>query len=257
MPEKDRACIAGFVSRDGHARGELREWDSEFFGIRIGSVSATALTTAGADEVDRWANAHGVRCLYLFADATDAATRNEAEARGYQLMDTRVTYAAPTGRTSNRHQPADAGTARVAAAADLPALKAIARASHENTRFYRDPRFGRDRCAALYERWIERSCDAWADRVFVVGGVGDPLGYATIHGGVLGLVAVRADMRRRGVGYALLSAISTWLAEAGTPTFRALTQHDNQASRRMLEGMGGQLDSITVAYHRWSDSADI
>src|SRR5213079_3218991 len=84
---------------------------------------------------------------------------------------------------------------RLATEADIPALRAIARESHTDSRFYHDPRFGCDRAAALFETWIEKSCRGWADRVWVADADGAPAGYVTIHregndAGRIGLLAV-------------------------------------------------------------------
>ena len=47
------------------------------------------------------------------------------------------------------------------------ALRAIARASHGDTRFYADPHFPDERCDDLYDTWIRRSLEGWADAVLV------------------------------------------------------------------------------------------
>jgi GNAT superfamily N-acetyltransferase len=230
-------------------------WDSEFFGLSMAAVNGARLTDERADAIDRWAAAEGARCLFFFADPADAQTIRVAERRGYALTDVRMTYACPL-REWTPVLPASAlSGVRLATEADLPALKAIARTAHRNTRFYRDGRFPHDRCDALYELWIERSCAGWADRVFVVGAEGDPLGYVTVHRepGDLRLVAVRPDAWGQGLGRVLYQAAIAWLAESGAESAHSPTQVFNLPAQRLFQSVNLRLSSVAFIYHRWLD----
>jgi GNAT superfamily N-acetyltransferase len=125
--------------------------------------------------------------------------------------------------------------------------------SHRNTRFYTDPHFGADRSDAMYEHWIERSCEGAAE-VFVAGPEGDPTGYLTVHAeGTVGLMAVRPELRHQGWGQALLLGALAWLEgrQVSRASFR--TQSTNAAARRMCLGRGGRLASTELAFHKWLD----
>ncbi len=234
----------------------LLDWDSEFFGVSIGAVNGPHLTEEHAAAIDRWAAARGVRCLYFFADPRDDATIRLAQQRGYGLTDVRMMYTCPMREWKPALPDSQLRTVRPATAADLPALKAMARVAHRNTRFYRDPHFSRERCDALYERWIERSCQGWADHVLVSGPEGDPVGYVTIHRdpGELRLVAVRPDVRRQGVARVLYEAAMLWLANSGVEIVRSPTQAFNVGAQRLFQQVNLRVTSVTFIYHRWFDA---
>jgi GNAT superfamily N-acetyltransferase len=228
-------------------------WDSDFFGFGIAAVNGAQLTRERAEAVDRWAAARRVRCLYFFADPNDEHTIRVAEERGYALVDIRMTYGSRLRQWRSSLPESSIREVRRATEADLPAMKALARTAHRNTRFYRDVHFSHRRCDDLYERWIERSFEGWADRVFVAGPEGSPTGYVTVHRepGDLRLVAVREDARGLGVGKVLYQAALTWLADEGVDTARSPTQVFNIAAQRLFQSVNLQLTSVSFIYHRW------
>ena len=229
---------------------ELLPWDTDFWGIRIARVDGDAMTAEGAAALEEWAAANDVACLYFLA-GEDEATPRIAEDAGYRLTDVRVAL---------RRAPAAVetdGRVRAFAAADLPALRAIARTSHGATRFYADPRFPRARCDDLYDVWITRSAEGWADAVFVADHEGRPAGYLTVHeaGGSasIGLVAVAEDARGAGLGASLVDAAVGWAAGRGVPELTVVTQGRSAAALRVYERAGFRVESVGLWFHRWFD----
>ena len=72
---------------------ERLEWDSDFFGIRIGRVRTNHLSPAILDATNRWCAANAVDCLYFLADPNDAQTIRLAAQFGFNLVDIRMTLA--------------------------------------------------------------------------------------------------------------------------------------------------------------------
>jgi dTDP-4-amino-4,6-dideoxy-D-galactose acyltransferase len=266
-----------------------REWDSAFFGVRIAEVAARR---PAADELHRIAGQSddaGIDCLYLLADAADADTLRAAEQNGFSLVDIRLTLDCELGvasRSPSRGAAADAATAssrgtvseldltanagaqiRAASATDLTALKTLARTSHRNTRFYRDPRFDRERCDELYAVWIERSINGeLADAVWVVDVGGAACGYLTIRAdtgapvsadprerraSTIGLIAIDPRHRGRGYGDALLRHAQTWTSERGLRRVRVVTQGNDPRAIRFYERAGFLASRVELWYHRW------
>jgi dTDP-4-amino-4,6-dideoxy-D-galactose acyltransferase len=233
-------------------------WDSEWFGRRIARVRGDALTAQGVKRVLAWAEGEDVDCLYCLIDADDAAGIRSAEDAGFRLVDTRVTL----GRSVEEAFAAAAGEAaaqvEAAARGDLPHLKAIARVSHGSTRFYRDPNFPSERCDALYVRWIEHSCEGWADEVLVHREGGKALGYLSCHleedgWGRIGLFAMSPEARGRHLHRGLLEAALRWFALAGMRGVRVSTQAGNARALRTYERAGFLTTSVEHWYHRWQD----
>lgn len=229
-------------------------WDSEFFRRRIARAAATRLTPDAVRNILAWCARESVDCLYFLADSADPATAALAEDNGFRLVDVRVTLRAAVGDiTGGKHA---AALVRPSRPADVPALKSIARVSHRDTRFYADARFPRPRCDALYETWIARSCEGFANHVFVCDLAGEPAGYLTCHlkgGGVgqIGLVAVSDKAQGHGIGGSLLSAARDWFAGQGVRNVVVVTQGRNCKAQRFYQRAGFATESLELWYHKW------
>ena len=230
----------------------LLEWDSEFFGRRIGRVCAARIGPADVERIREWADAEGVECLYYLAPAADAESVRTAEEAGFRLTDIRMTRvrdleggfgALPEGVEPFRRE-------------DIPALRAIARVGHRDSRFYFDGNFPRDRCDALYETWIEKNCAGGANAVLVVRHAASVAGYMAVklardETGILDLMAVAPERRQGGVGHRLVQGSLAWLAGQGCRHFRVVTQGRNVGSARIFEDFGFRTSTVEHFYHFW------
>ncbi len=230
---------------------EYLEWDSNFFGVRIARMAGHALTADHAQAVGQWCAAQRIDCLYFLARSDDALTTDVARERGYQLVDIRVTF--ERERFDDNIVTPDI---RPFVASDRPALRQIARTSHNDSRFYYDSRFPRARCDELYEAWIERSCDGWADAVLVAEHEGRLCGYISCHltpsgAGSIGLVAVAADARGQGLGSRLVYAALNYFSSKGASRATVVTQGRNIQSQRLYQRCGFLTQSVQLWYHRW------
>lgn len=229
----------------------LLGWDSAFWGITVGRVSEQTLTAESWAEADAWARAHDVDCLYFLARPDDPGTIGVAQDAGFRLVDVRVELALP----STKAEAAD--RIRPYRPADLETLRRIARTSHGNTRFYADPRFPRDRCSDLYDTWIVRSCDGWADAVLVAELEGVAGGYVTchldptLHRGSIGLIAVSAVARGRHLGRDLVVGALRWCHDNGSAEVSVVTQGANVAAQRLFQSCGFRTCSTALWFHRW------
>mgnify|MGYP006195837233 CR=1 FL=1 len=230
---------------------EILPWDSEFFGMKIGRV----LHPAAADVLAAaaWARAEGIRCLYALVDAGGTSARRALEDEGFRETDLRLTLdrdaAAAPEPPGHNIRPARAG--------DLPALEALARISHRNTRFYEDGRFDRARCDDLYAVWVRKAFDSPDTSVLVPDADGRAAGYLTLEQGRpearIGLVAVAPDQQGRGLGDALLVEAVRLARAAGSERIRVVTQGRNARAVRFYERGGFRARSREFWYHRWFD----
>jgi dTDP-4-amino-4,6-dideoxy-D-galactose acyltransferase len=229
----------------------LLEWDSAFFGRRIARLDRGRLTAAEAAATLEWCRGQRVDCLYFLADADDGPTVAAAEAHGFRLVDVRLTLERPGGMVP----PAEPDV-RPWADADLPGLRALAAVSHADTRFYFDPGFAREKCAALYATWIDKSCHGYADQVLTAGPPGEPLGYVTCHlgkdgEGQIGLIGVAAAAQGQGLGGRLVRAAVRWLHDHGMVRVAVVTQGRNGRAQRLYQRCGFVTRSLQLWYHCW------
>ena len=234
----------------------LLEWDTEFFGRRIGRVVGARLTEEMASRALGWCEDCRIDCLYFLADPSDPVTAGVAEDNGFRLVDVRMTL----GRRL-RAKPAPAHgrgavSVRSFAPDDLPTLRELARQNHTDSRFYFDGAFPPSRCDALYETWIAKSCDGYADAVLVAHGQERPAGYITCvvdddGRGEIGLVGVAPEVRGQGVGTSLVEAAVEWFADNGVEHVRVVTQGRNVAAQRLYQKCGFLAESVELWFHRW------
>lgn len=200
------------------------------------------------DEVDSWARTNDVECMYLLCpDRPGDAI--EAENAGFRLMDVRVELA--------RRATAEPSSLRPAAPEDALGLRKIARVNHRVTRFYADPNFPDARCDDLYETWIARSLEGWADAVFVVEEGERLAGYVTVHlkpevrWGSIGLIGVDESVRRRGLGRQLVRGAVAWSREQGMREVWVTTQLRNVPALRTFEACGFRAMTYGLWFHKW------
>ena len=228
----------------------LLPWDTEFWGVRIGRVEGDVLTREKAASAAEWAHANDVACL-TFLSGGDPASAHAAEEAGFRLMDVRVELTRPAAGASS------GGTIRPFQAADLPALRAIARESHRATRFYADPRFPNERCDDLYDVWLTRSTEGLAQAVLVADPNGVAAGYVACHaderrgGGSIGLIAVAETARGQGLGAALVNAAAAWCADSGLEELSVVTQGRGVPALRLYERCGFTVASVGLWFHKW------
>ncbi len=228
------------------------DWDSAFWGFRVGRVVGEEMTPKLAAALETWAVEETPSCLSFLAAADDHETVDAAQQARFRFVDVRlelnqiVAAVEPTRRIRPfEHR-------------DLDALRAIAATSHEITRFYADPRFPRARCSELYDTWIVRSCEeGFADGVLVADVDGRAVGYVTCdldkdaRSGSIGLIAVADTERGAGLGDELVRGALHWMNGRGAVEAHVVTQGANVAAQRTFQRAGFRTSSVKLWFHRW------
>lgn len=230
------------------------DWDSEFFNRRIARVASDRLTAETLKGVLNWSEENFIDCLYFLADAADKESAVLAADNGFRFVDIRTTYERPLAGHDSFDEIAP--EIRKAVPEDVPALKSIANVSHHDSRFYFDPEFSESACNALYETWIEKSCQDYANAVLVAEIEGRAVGYISLHLdegniGQIGLIAVGADAKGHGLGKKLINESLRWFASKGVERVVVVTQGRNVVAQRLYQKFGFMLTSVEVWYHRW------
>jgi dTDP-4-amino-4,6-dideoxy-D-galactose acyltransferase len=239
---------------------ELLSWDTDFFGCRLARVRSNTLQPEVMAAIDDWCWSNQIRGLYFLSSADDPATIRIVEQHGFGLVDIRVTLA--RGLT-NSGLPIDSFTVfgihiRPVRPNDLPGLQAMARTGHQDTRFFSDRHFSRQRAEDLYSTWIYLETQGRAQVVFVAAGTNDqPIGYASCHldapgrKGQIGLVGVATEARGQGVGKCLVQAALDWFRNQGAQEVSVVTQGKNLAAQRLYQKCGFLSRNLELWYHKW------
>ena len=232
---------------------QLLLWDSSFFALKIARFTPTRMTPDSALTAFEWCRSNEIDCLYFLAEPDDRETVRVAEVSGFELVDIRVNL---VRRTSGESVGEPDSTVRLFEHGDLAQLKAIARQSHRDSRFFFDGRFPEKRCEDLFETLIERSCQGWAQAVFVTDVDGVASGYCTCHAGKdargsIGLVALAEHARGRMLGLSLISAGTAYFRGSGIEHVSVVTQGRNCRAQRLYQRCGFVTDSVMLWYHKW------
>lgn len=235
---------------------EYLEWDSAFFGCGIARLTVPQLDPQLWGSVEAWCRWRGIDCLYFLCDSHDSFSIRTAESRGFRLVDERLTLVHDLQSLPADNEGVCSGRVRLRAAEDLPVLRAIARTSHADSRFYHDGNFSRSRCDALYETWIEKSCRAASETVLVAEWDSQAAGYVTClrpepGSGQIGLLAVAPAARGQGLGRSLIQNAVRWFAGQGIAQITVVTQGRNAAAQRLYARSGFVLHLAQRWYHRW------
>ena len=140
---------------------ELLQWDSDFFGFPVARVRGSELDRDSAAAVDAWCTERGVRCVYLLLDADDNESARAADANGYELVDVRLTLRHDLDGLPEADPEA---SIRQAEPRDISRSQRARRPEPPRQPLLRDGGFSRERCDALYARWVAdagRDPDRW------------------------------------------------------------------------------------------------
>jgi dTDP-4-amino-4,6-dideoxy-D-galactose acyltransferase len=162
----------------------------------------------------------------------------------------------------NTPEQPDVIVSAYAGPSDSPALRDLALASGVYSRFAVDPHFSRERFEAMYRRWIEGSVDGELADAVLVAQLTDDSGSAERIAGMItlsesvgvasiGLVAVDATVRGRGIGSSLMRTAHRWMRSRGAREARVVTQLANTPACKLYERAGYSLIKLQHYYHFW------
>lgn len=236
---------------------KVLDWDTDFFGFRVGIVLVARLPVAELRWLLTEARDGGVTLVYWASDPADLESQEAASAMGGRLVDRKTKYfkkttgvgpAVATELTPSieEYQGQDS----------TPALEALALQSGVFSRFRMDEKFPRERFEALYREWIRKSVHRQlADAILVARDGDDLTGMVTVaqhkNIGEIGLLAVDERMRGRRLGEALVHASDRWFADHGCREWHVVTQGDNTPACRLYEKCGCSVAGVTFFYHFW------
>ena len=130
-------------------------------------------------------------------------------------------------------------------------LISLALASGEYSRFKVDPRLDQGEFEKLYQIWITK---ALQKREVLVYGALEGMVTCSVEGelGQIGLIAVKASSRGKGIGEKLLKKAESWAFEKGARKMKIPTQKANTPALNLYKKMGYKIASQTNIYHYWN-----
>lgn len=240
---------------------QFLEWDTNFFGFRIGRANINRLDNASLALLHQWQRENQIQCLYFLANADDRDTIALAEQEGFHLVEVRLIFERSLKDWQPQSRPiaAEGVIIRPAQAADIPALREIAMNSYVDSRFYFDRRFPENKWQEYYAFWVKKSCEGGAELALVAEMNGEIVGYITGQvdrtksEAMYELTGVKESVRRLGVGQELFRSGLDWYVQQGIAYVWLATQGRNVVTQRMVQRNGFITRACQLYYHKWFD----
>ena len=228
------ACARKFV--------KSLDWDSDFFGIRTGSLNADNIPLA---QLTGLLAGTDLDLVYLFKKNTSPDEKAAISRLGGIFVGERVCLrkhlegCCPSGDVVGVSKVSDE-------------LLELAYLSGALSRFNKDCHL-RKFFKPMYHVWLEKDLNNGG--VFVWPSESNPKGMASVHVegdvGRIGLVSVSESVRRKGVGRKLLNSVCEWLFLRGVLFCDVVTQGDNAAALSLYVNSGFSITSRLEIYHVW------
>lgn len=230
-------------------------WDSGTFGYRVGRARFSAPPPPDAIRSLREEALLGrFRLVYCVWPGPSGAGVD-----GLSFVSVHGDFSFPLSENGSAPAPAIA----ISPCTELDdSLLQLAFESGLHSRFRQDSGFRRGEFETLYRLWLEKDIRAEQGGCFVAGSPGRPDGLLTLgpsgDSGILqiGLLAVDARVRRRGVAGNLLAFAKKRAAEQGFRQIAVRTQDGNAAAKALYLSAGFSLVGMETVGHLWLPGRD-
>lgn len=227
-------------------------WDSEFFGIAIGTVDLDGRSPAEVLAIEQEARALGVVCLYGSLDPAAVEATVAVQALGWRFVDAAV--------MSSLHPkqppllPAPDITLRAGTVDDLPALEPLSELLAPWSRFAVDPRFGLDAARRLQAASIERAarCTTGDHDLIVAERDGSIVAFITrMVAPSRGIDAIGTADKGSGAARMLVEVSRPWAGDQ--PLLGGPIPARNTVAHTFVTSCGYRPTWVRYQYHRWLD----
>ena len=231
------------------------EWDSHFFGYNIAFLSCMHLTDNIMRRVDKFIQSENIKLVEYLCNCHDSKTVRVAEKNGFHFVDIRLSYEYCC--SGGKH--IDIGNLKFSKAVedDIPWLKAINNNLYEDSRYYFDMNFNKQRVQDFYQNWVEKGVRGqFDDECWCLYDKGNPITFCTVRYrregmASIGLFGVDENYQGQGVGKEFLLCVFDKVAEKGVKTITVVTQGRNYAAQRLYQAVGFKTMSTQLWYHKW------
>lgn len=223
------------------------QWDSDFFGLRIGRADIQSLDDAVELALQHYDLKYKYDLLYVFCkeglsfDAIDA-----------KLVDEKILYS-----KNCENKDAIKDVMLYMQSEPNESLYKLALVSGGYSRFKLDERLSDGSYELLYRKWIEKACpqEGTNKQIFAYAPDGIAKGMITVDydgdKAQIGLVAVDTECQHQGIGTKIMSTLEYYLYRKGVMTIDVATQAANRDACRWYEKNGFVKKSVTPIYHWW------
>ncbi|GAB2770538.1 GNAT family N-acetyltransferase [Salinimicrobium soli] len=226
------------------------EWDSSFFGIRIGEIQKNFFTFNNPENLLKELAENKVKLVYYYSNELLQETKSEFYNFNLILKKTPI-------QKDLLHEtilPDNISFYR----GSLPneELLNLAYRAGEWSRFSFDPNIPKEKVRELYKSWMIKSVQKeMASEILVYKNEDKILGMVTLvinpPLGKTPLFAVKREAEGKGVSFALMKAADAVLYKNGCSSYISATQAENRAALTIFRRHGFQIKPVEYVYHLW------
>jgi len=228
---------------------EFLEWDTSFFGLKIGKVEMVHCTVDKLSEIEKQKALNQYDLLYLFIKQMEDPAFEWVYNNRVELVDTKLTFE----KVINDQQSAQSLRIEPYTGPVTPKLIELAVQSGQYSRFKKDPRLN-PHFIDMYRMWVEKSVAGKLADAVLVALDGDVLnGFVTVrkkdNKGIVGLIAVDQSVRGKGIGKELLLAVDNWGRSNNCDVISINTQEENSGACNFYRKTGFEIALSQYVFH--------
>ncbi len=231
---------------------EYLQWDSDFFGFKIGKINILNEKLEELSTILAYAKSENYRLVYCFGYCNLWIDNLTLAKLGGIFVDAKIIFTCDVqGKSKDVSEVYEYDSNNV-----NYQLLELSYISGKYSRFRIDPLFDPNDFKRLYKTWIENSVNKQiADKIFVVKFQGKIAGMVTVKikdkYGDIGLIAVDPLAQNKGYGKQLIGAVNKYLLEAGIFMIEVTTQLENKQACIFYQKCGMKEKNVTNIYHFW------
>jgi len=225
------------------------DWDSNFFGKRIGSVHLYSPEVKELKELIKDKKENNFQLIYLFIEKPSTEIHNWIVNHSGLLVDNKVNFEKIIHSNKFNTYPNIIEFNEFSNSK----LKKLAISSGHKSRFKVDPRLN-SKYEELFIIWIERSIEGvMADKVFVYIDNDEIVGFVSIKikedYGQIGLIAVDDEHQKKGIGIKLIETCEAWLHNNQIFRLQVITQKENTGACLLYKKTCFAIIETQTIYH--------
>lgn len=233
------------------------DWDSRFWGFPVAYLSSKYLTENIMHRIEKVVTRGRFRLVEYLCNCHDNRSVEIAEKNKFHFTDIRLSFEKKIEEGFKFDLP-EGITFSKAKEKDIPMLKEISKDLYQDSRYFFDKNFDRNKVQKFYQLWIKRAVlGKYDDTCFCLYEKGIPLGFCSIKynfpskSASIGLFGLARKYHGRGFGKALLFMVSSELRRKGILRIDVVTQGRNYAAQRLYQKAGFLTKATELWYHKW------
>lgn len=234
---------------------EYLNWDSIFFGLRIGRIALTdCLSESSLNQLLTQAKEEQYNLIYVFTPELIRLSPDILATKNGKLVDRKVLYEIDIrGKEIKPDNTIEDWTGKYLTD-DILDLSYL---SGQYSRFLTDNKMPTNAFQKMYKEWIDKSLSGiLADKVFIARENKEIIGFSTLKintdlKGEIGLISVAEKAQGKRYGTKLINQCVAYLKTNSIDNLAVPTQINNAAACKFYEHYGFSKYSITNIYHFW------